>query len=144
MWSPSAAGTSLQDKSSTIWINRQRFGDVGGQRLGGFVGGAWAQQGKEALAWGWGGGWRRWRCVTSFQDKSEEVWTEIGAISGHSGPVRSLDWSPCGNYLISVGYLNLLGLSWGRFHWFISTALTRLQGFMVQLRPLLTIWSGMN
>lgn len=104
LWSPSDAGSSLQDKSSSIWINRQRFGDVGGQRLGGFVGGVWAQKGKQALAWGWGGGWRRWS-YTSSQHTKEELWTEMGAISGHSGPVKGLDWSPNGNYLISVGYL---------------------------------------
>ncbi|KAF8231867.1 WD40 repeat-like protein [Tricholoma matsutake] len=103
MWSPSASGASLQGKSFSIWISRQRFGDVGGQRLGGFVGGAWAHQGKQALAWGWGGGWRRWRCVTPSQIGSEKIWTEVGAISGHSGPVKGIDWSPNGNYLISVG-----------------------------------------
>lgn len=115
MWSPSASGASLQGKSFSIWISRQRFGDVGGQRLGGFVGGAWAHQGKQALAWGWGGGWRRWRCVTPSQIGSEKIWTEVGAISGHSGPVKGIDWSPNGNYLISVGYLNKSDLFLERF-----------------------------
>ncbi|CDO74012.1 hypothetical protein BN946_scf185043.g61 [Trametes cinnabarina] len=38
LWSPSTVLTSASD-GTTLWINRQRFGDVGGQRLGGFVGG---------------------------------------------------------------------------------------------------------
>nr|GAT54077.1 predicted protein [Mycena chlorophos] len=75
--------------------SQQRFGDVGGQRLGGFVGGLWAQNGSEALAWGWSGGWRRWRCAN-------DAWSEVAAITGHSGPVKSLDWSPDGEYLISA------------------------------------------
>ncbi|KAF8627187.1 hypothetical protein AX15_004505 [Amanita polypyramis BW_CC] len=98
MWSPSAR---IDDGSSAIWINCQRFGDVGGQRLGGFIGGVWAQDGKEALTWGWAGGWRRWRCSGSTGD--EEMWDEVGAISGHNGPVRGLSWSSGGEYLISAG-----------------------------------------
>jgi len=94
LWSPSS------DSSSSIWINRERFGDVGGQRLGGFVGGLWASKGKEVLAWGWSGGWRRWTCNGSSTD---ETWLEIGSITGHNGPVKGLDWSPDGKYLISSG-----------------------------------------
>jgi hypothetical protein len=45
----------------SLWVNRNRFGDIGGQRLGGFVGGLWNTNGEEILAWGWNGGWRRWR-----------------------------------------------------------------------------------
>ncbi|KIM46249.1 hypothetical protein M413DRAFT_16963 [Hebeloma cylindrosporum] len=79
LWSPSSV-TSPNNESSSIWINKQRFGDVGGQRLGGFLGGLWANSGKDVLAWGW-----------------------AGAISGHSGPIKGLDWSPDGSYIISAG-----------------------------------------
>ncbi|KAF8138550.1 WD40-repeat-containing domain protein [Boletus edulis] len=94
LWSPSQILHSASSRDATagsIWINRQRFGDVGGQRLGGFVGGLWTRttQGDEVLGWGWNGGTTQWR--------------EIGAISGHSGPVKDLDWSPAGEYIISVG-----------------------------------------
>ncbi|KAJ3572458.1 hypothetical protein NP233_g3066 [Leucocoprinus birnbaumii] len=34
---------------------------------------------------------------------AEEVWQELGAISGHRGPVKGLSWSPNGEYLISAG-----------------------------------------
>ncbi|KAJ7498984.1 WD40-repeat-containing domain protein [Mycena latifolia] len=103
LWSPTAIRSSSSEESTSIWISRQRFGDVGGQRLGGFVGGLWARNGDEALAWGWSGGWRRWRCTSSSEEHSDEVWSEISAITGHSGPVKSLDWSPTGEYLISAG-----------------------------------------
>ncbi|KAF7313748.1 hypothetical protein HMN09_00531900 [Mycena chlorophos] len=93
LWAPSPVRTPTEE--TTIWISQQRFGDVGGQRLGGFVGGLWAQNGSEALAWGWSGGWRRWRCAN-------DAWSEVAAITGHSGPVKSLDWSPDGEYLIST------------------------------------------
>lgn len=102
IWSPSPIVTAHPDASSAIWVNRQRFGDVGGQRLGGFVGGLWACSGRDILAWGWAGGWRRWHCEASDED-SAETWAETGAISGHAGPVRGIAWSPGGEYLISVG-----------------------------------------
>ncbi|KAI6105643.1 WD40-repeat-containing domain protein [Pisolithus sp. B1] len=107
LWSPSDTIITSSSNSSaapSIWINRQRFGDVGGQRLGGFVGGIWAHtsQGDEAMAWGWSGGWRRWRSVRADRGNEDE-WREVGAISGHRGPVKDLGWSLAGEYLISVG-----------------------------------------
>lgn len=107
LWSPSNVFDASTDESSSIWINRQRFGDVGGQRLGGFVGGLWARNGTEALAWGWAGGWRRWVSTNSTGEIADETWIERGAVTGHSGPVKGLDWSPDGKYLISTGYAEL-------------------------------------
>ncbi|KAJ7047434.1 WD40-repeat-containing domain protein [Mycena alexandri] len=103
LWSPTDIKSSSENGSTSIWISRQRFGDVGGQRLGGFVGGLWARGGDEALAWGWSGGWRRWHCTIAPEKVADEVWGEIRAITGHSGPVKSLDWSPNGEYIISAG-----------------------------------------
>lgn len=108
-WTPSQilhSALSSDATAGSIWINRQRFGDVGGQRLGGFVGGLWAKttQGDEIIGWGWNGGWRRWRSVQAARgDLDTAQWREIGAISGHSGPVKDLGWSPAGEYVISVG-----------------------------------------
>lgn len=101
LWSLSEIVISASDTTS-LWINRQRFGDVGGQRLGGFVGGLWARNGSEVLAWGWAGGYRRWRCTTTASG-DDESWHEVGAVTGHRGPVKGLDWSPDGAYLISTG-----------------------------------------
>ncbi|KAJ7593384.1 WD40-repeat-containing domain protein [Mycena floridula] len=107
LWSPSTIiDGSAEGTSTELWINRRRFGDVGGQRLGGFVGGLWMPSGKQVMAWGWSGGWRSWRCTVGNGDgqgDDTETWTEVGAISGHRGPVKDVSWSPNGDYLISVG-----------------------------------------
>ncbi|PSR73684.1 hypothetical protein PHLCEN_2v10603 [Hermanssonia centrifuga] len=103
LWSPSTILGSTQDGSTSLWINRHRFGDIGGQRLGGFVGGLWAQDGQEALGWGWSGGWRRWQCSSPQEPATGTIedWVEVGAICGHSAPVKGLAWSPDGDFLIS-------------------------------------------
>ena len=104
LWSPSTIHTSTQDRTTTLWVNRQRFGDVGGQRLGGFVLGLWGNRGQETLACGWSGGWRRWRVhQTGLEDGGHEEWKEVSAITGHRGPVKALSWSPGGEYIISTG-----------------------------------------
>jgi elongator complex protein 2 len=109
LWSPVSVQSGPNGNSSALWINQQRFGDVGGQRLGGFVGGLWMAEGSEVSAWGWSGGWRRWRCVqTSEEGASNEIWTEVGALTGHAGPVKGIAWSPGGEYLISTGYVGVL------------------------------------
>ncbi|KAJ3555141.1 hypothetical protein NM688_g2736 [Phlebia brevispora] len=107
LWSPSTVLGSSLGGSTSLWINRQRFGDVGGQRLGGFVGGLWSGNGAEVLGWGWSGGWRRWKCsvaekATEDLATNAEEWTESGAISGHHDAVKGLAWSPQGEYLIST------------------------------------------
>lgn len=55
------------------------------------------------MAWGWAGGWRRWKCQNIDNEVGDEEWSEIGAIGGHNGPVKGIDWSPKGGYLISAG-----------------------------------------
>ncbi|GJE84599.1 WD40 repeat-like protein [Phanerochaete sordida] len=102
LWSPAAVpGAPGAPGATSLWINRTRFGDVGGQRLGGFVLGAWARAGGDVLACGWAGGWRRWRCTASSGARGE-AWAEAGAVGGHAAPVRGLVWSPRGEYLASA------------------------------------------
>lgn len=59
--------------------------------------------GNQILSWGWSGGWRHWKCPDRADGPASETWTESGAITGHSGAVRGLDWCPQGEYLISTG-----------------------------------------
>ena len=98
LWAPESFHAGVIEQDATLWVNKQRFGDVGGQRLGGFVGGMWAVGGNDAMAWGWNGGWRRWRCSMG----EPETWVEVPAFTGHAGPVHGLDWSPNGDYLITA------------------------------------------
>ena len=61
LWSPSHILHFVSSHDTTaglIWISQQRFGDIGGQRLGGFVGALWARakQGDEVAGLGWNGG----------------------------------------------------------------------------------------
>jgi elongator complex protein 2 len=108
LWSPVSVKSGANGSSSALWVNQQRFGDVGGQRLGGFVGGLWTADGSEALAWGWSGGCRRWRCAQTSEGVAEnEIWTEVGALTGHAGPVKGIAWSPGGEYLMSTGYVDV-------------------------------------
>jgi elongator complex protein 2 len=92
LWSPTTV-LGAQNQSTQLWTNHQRFGDVGGQRLGGFVGGRWINH-DQVFTWGWNGGFRRWG--------KTENWEEMQAITGHAGPVQSVDWEPEGGYLVSA------------------------------------------
>jgi elongator complex protein 2 len=93
LWSATTVGGD-SDNPTQLWTNHQRFGDVGGQRLGGFVGGFWVDA-DQICAWTWNGGFRRWGVVS-------DQWQEMQAVTGHSSPVHGLDWEPAGRYLISA------------------------------------------
>lgn len=88
----------------SLWVNRNRFGDIGGQRLGGFVGGLWNTNGEEILAWGWNGGWRRWKHDSNAQRGGVQAWTEANAVTGHNNVVKDICWSPQGEFLASTRF----------------------------------------
>lgn len=106
LWSPSDGASSSTAVNGSLWMNRQRFGDVGGVKPGGFVGGLWARDGKEVLGFGWNGSWRRWRDTSPSPSGNDaiqvESWVETPAILGHNASVRGLAWDPEGNCLIST------------------------------------------
>jgi len=89
----------------SLWVNRNRFGDIGGQRLGGFVGGLWNAEGEEILACGWNGGWRRWKHDANVGEDAVQAWTETNAVTGHSNAVKDICWSPQGEFLASTRYV---------------------------------------
>lgn len=89
----------------SLWVNRNRFGDIGGQRLGGFVGGLWNTDGEGILAWGWKGGWRRWRHDPNAQGGAVQAWTELNAVTGHNNVVKDICWSPQGEFLASTRFV---------------------------------------
>ena len=101
IWSPSVAPSTSQTDDASLWTIHHRFGDVGGVKAGGFVGGLWAEGGRDVIAWGWNGGWRRWRSEEGNEGGSE-TWREMNALTAHQGPVRGLAWEPDGNYLLST------------------------------------------
>ena len=113
----------------SLWVNRNRFGDIGGQRLGGFVGGLWNTNGDEILAWGWNGGWRRWRHDAIIQGGAVQAWTEANAITGHNNAVKDICWSPQGEFLASTRLVQAI------VHWLrtgnliLFTVWTKLRGF---------------
>ncbi|KAF8332818.1 WD40-repeat-containing domain protein [Cantharellus anzutake] len=128
IWSPSSPPTVPQGEPDCLWTIHHRFGDVGGVKAGGFVGGLWAQGGKEVVAWGWNGGWRRW----SREEGANETWREIGAVTGHQGPVRGLAWDPEGNYLLSASLDQTTRI---HGHWIRNDGETRVETWHEIARP---------
>ncbi|GJJ07345.1 hypothetical protein Clacol_001546 [Clathrus columnatus] len=105
IWSlTSVSSPDSQEEDTKLWVNQHRFGDVGGQRFGGFVGALWAPNGKYVLGWNWNGNWRRW---LASRRENISTWEEVGAITGHRGPVKSIAWEPNGSYIISTGASSL-------------------------------------
>ena len=92
----------------SLWVNRNRFGDIGGQRLGGFVGGLWSTNGEEIFAWGWNGGWRRWKHNVNIEEDAVQAWTEANAVTGHNNAVKDICWSPGGEFLASTRSVSIV------------------------------------
>lgn len=94
IWTPSSP-----DSSDGIWIPAHRFGALGGRGLS-FFGAVWGKDARSVLASGWNGGWERW--VRTESDGEMENWEPKVGVMGHWEDVRGLEWSPGGEYLMSV------------------------------------------
>jgi hypothetical protein len=103
IWSP--------DTASAIWLNRHRFGEMGGRGLALF-GALWGKDGKDVLAGGWNGGWSRWTRTIGPNEADvgpvEGAWEPATGVSGHTREVASIGWDPKQDYLISVRWVYFL------------------------------------
>ncbi|EJT97577.1 WD40 repeat-like protein [Dacryopinax primogenitus] len=101
----SASDNSLimwsQDPDSSIWLNRQRFGDIAGKGMG-FFGALWGNDGCDVLAHAWNGSFHRWHIdAQNAEDRVSGSWEPALALTGHSQPVRDVAWEPSGRYVLS-------------------------------------------
>ncbi|KAG5437798.1 hypothetical protein PCANB_000512 [Pneumocystis canis] len=101
-----SADTSLiiwyPDYDSGIWVSACRVGEISFLKgsstatgsFGGFYGGLWGPGGKDIACWGKSGGWRIFSII-------EDNWVERLSITGHTRAVKSVSWSPGGEFLVS-------------------------------------------
>ncbi|KAH7091954.1 RNA polymeras-like protein II Elongator subunit [Paraphoma chrysanthemicola] len=94
------------DASSGVWICSTRLGEISAQKgstsatgsAGGFWIGLWSPDGDSVVSLGRTGSWRKW----TFS-KTEDMWTQRVAITGHVREVKSACWSRDGSYLLTTG-----------------------------------------
>ncbi|KAG4304103.1 hypothetical protein PORY_002467 [Pneumocystis oryctolagi] len=90
------------DNHSGIWVSECRVGELCFSKgastatgsFGGFFGGLWGPDGKNIACWGKSGGWR---IFSNIKDN----WIERLSITGHVKAVKSISWSPGGEFLVS-------------------------------------------
>ncbi|KAM9385150.1 elongator complex protein 2 [Pholidichthys leucotaenia] len=86
------------EKSSGVWIEQVRVGEVGGNTLG-FFGCQMSPNGSMILAHAFHGALHLW---CKDQDNEGE-WRPRVVISGHFNAVQDLSWDPEGEFILSVG-----------------------------------------
>jgi elongator complex protein 2 len=102
IWAPEAQGQGV----NTIWLPKQRFGELGAGRSLGMFGALWSTSDRAArsdvsvITNSWSGGLQRWR--QSSDDPDEEQWVSEIAPTGHALAVEDLAWDPSSSYLLSV------------------------------------------
>ncbi|KTW28540.1 hypothetical protein T552_01800 [Pneumocystis carinii B80] len=101
-----SADTSLiiwhLDHHSGICISSSRIGEMGSLKgvstasggFGGFCGGLWGPNGKSIACWCKSGGWKIFSNI-------EDNWVQRLSITGHTKPVKSISWSPGGEFFVS-------------------------------------------
>lgn len=106
LWMPETSAidpsSSSAPTSASIWTSAHRFGEFSSATNLGFFGALWGKDGRSVLASGWGGSWHVWRKEGNDGVASAE-WEPIVATAGHFGAVKSVQWEPEGEYLLSAG-----------------------------------------
>lgn len=112
IWAPEQTTAIAGGESTTagsVWTSQQRFGEFSSQTNLGFFGALWGLGGRTVMASGWGGSWHVWRqtgqgsSVEQAGALAVEAWESQVAVSGHMDQVRSLEWEPQGEFLLSTG-----------------------------------------
>lgn len=111
LWTPEASAADHSSSSagaplaSSIWTSTRRFGEFSSATNLGFFGALWGKEGRSVLASGWGGSWHVWRQEGGEEEGEAEggEWEPVVATAGHFGAVKSVQWEPEGEYLLSAG-----------------------------------------
>eukprot|EP01147_Barroeca_monosierra_P008732 gene8732-1115_t len=83
------------DEKENLWVEDVRVGEVGGNTLG-FFGARFGPSGNHILAYSFHGAMHQWsRCESG-------IWKPQVVVSGHYKGVYDLDWSPNGDFLLTV------------------------------------------
>ncbi|GFY66340.1 elongator complex protein 2 [Trichonephila inaurata madagascariensis] len=83
------------DANSNIWLEKVRFGEVGGNTLG-FYGAVFSPCGRNIIAHGHQGSIHMWQLNEELQS-----WEPGLSIGGHYSSVQDIDWDPDGEFLLS-------------------------------------------
>ena len=103
IWAPESQGLGV----NTIWLPKQRFGELGAGRSLGMFGALWSTTSRSpsrnpsVITNSWSGGLQRWRQCNEGEEVEEE-WVSAIAPTGHALAVADLAWDPSSSYLLSV------------------------------------------
>ncbi|KAF2023380.1 WD40 repeat-like protein [Setomelanomma holmii] len=94
------------DSSSGVWVCTTRLGEISAQKgstsatgsAGGFWVGLWSPDGDSIVSLGRTGSWRKWT-----NSKTEDMWEQQVAITGHVREAKGVCWSRDGSYMLTTG-----------------------------------------